>query len=119
VFRQINVLHEVAAAISSGGAFHVAAWFTEDFRLHDPTAGDWPTGHIGASKLLEKFSTLTQPIKLEILDSIEEGNRVAVRWGLSGIYKGDPVQFAMMAIYRFQDGRIAEDWGIPIRGKWP
>jgi hypothetical protein len=23
-----------------------------------------------------------------------------------------------MAIYRFEEGRIAEDWGIPIRGEW-
>jgi hypothetical protein len=25
----------------------------------------------------------------------------------------------MVAIYRFEQGRIAEDWGIPAQGEWP
>jgi hypothetical protein len=32
--------------------------------------------------------------------------------------RGAPLSLASMAIYRFKDGRIAEDWGIPIRGEW-
>lgn len=117
--RQKAVLHEIAEAIRTGGAFHIAAWFTEDFRLREPTKPDWPTGHAGISKLLKQFRTLTPPIRFASLDMVEEGDRVAVRWALSAAYNGDPVHFAMMAIYRFEDGRIAEDWGIPIRGEWP
>jgi hypothetical protein len=52
------------------------------------------------------------------LDMVEEADRVAVRWQLSATYQGDPLSLASMAIYRFKDGRIAEDWGIPIRGEW-
>ena len=117
--RQKNVLREIAAAIESNGAYHIADWFTEDFRLHEPTRPDWPGGHPGAGKLLEKFRTLVRPIKFEILDMVEEGDRVAVRWRLKATHNGEPLHLAMMAIYRFEGSRIAEDWGIPIRGDWP
>jgi len=105
--------------ISSGGAFHIAEWFTEDFRLSEPTKPDWPVGHAGAQKLLETFRTLTPPITLEILDMVEEGDRIAARLRLSAIYQDEPFGLAMMALYRFEGIRIAEDWGIPIRGDWP
>jgi ketosteroid isomerase-like protein len=66
-----------------------------------------------------RFRTLTPPIKLEILDMIEEGHRVAVRWELTATYKGRPFEQSIMAIYSFENGRIAEDWGISIRALWP
>jgi ketosteroid isomerase-like protein len=50
---------------------------------------------------------------------IEEGDRVAVRWQLTATYEGGPFEQSIMAIYRFENGRIAEDWGISIRALWP
>jgi len=49
---------------------------------------------------------------------IEEGDRVAVRWQLTATYEGRPFEQSIMAIYRFENGRIAEDWGISIRALW-
>jgi hypothetical protein len=49
---------------------------------------------------------------------LEEGDRVAVRWHLSATYNVEPLRLAMLAICRFEGGRIAEDWGIPIRADW-
>ena len=54
-------------------------WFTEDFRLHEPGAPPSPTGHGGASQMRARLRALSPPIKLDIFDMIEEGNRVAVR----------------------------------------
>jgi len=65
-----------------------------------------------------RFRTLTPPIKLEILDMIEEGDRVAVRWQLTATYQAKPFEQSIMAIYRLENGRIAEDWGISIRALW-
>jgi ketosteroid isomerase-like protein len=50
---------------------------------------------------------------------IEEGDRAAVRWQLTATYEGGPFEQSIMAIYRFENGRIAEDWGISIRARWP
>ena len=60
------------------------------------------------------------PAKVEILDMIEEGDRVAVRWQLTATYDdGKPYDRSIMAIYRFENGRIAEDWGIASPALWP
>jgi ketosteroid isomerase-like protein len=116
--QQKEVLCEIARVISGNDSFRIEAWFTEDFRLVEPTKPNWPRGHEGASKLLDLFRTLTPPVQFVALDMVEEADRVAVRWQLSATYQGAPLSLASMAIYRFKDGRIAEDWGIPIRGEW-
>ena len=66
-----------------------------------------------------RLRTLMPPINLEILDMIEEGDRVAVRWQLTATYEGRPLEQSILAIYRFEKGRIAEDCGIGTRTLWP
>jgi ketosteroid isomerase-like protein len=116
--EQKEVLREIARVITDNGPYRIEEWFTEDFRLIEPTKPNWPRGHEGASKLLDTFRTLTPPVQFDALDMVEEADRVAVRWQLSATYNGGPLSLASMAIYRFKEGRIAEDWGIPIRGVW-
>ena len=117
--QQKELLREMAAAHNSGAPDRISNWFTEDFRLHEPGAQALPLGHQGAIQMRARFRTLTPPIKLEILDMIEEGDRVAVRWQLTATYEGRPFEQSIMAIYRFENGRIAEDWGISSRAHWP
>jgi ketosteroid isomerase-like protein len=114
-----DLLREIAAAINSGAPDRISDWFTEDFRLHEPGAPALPAGAEGARQMLARFRTLMPPINLEILDMIEEDDRLAVRWQLIATYDGRPFERSMMAIYRFEKGRIAEDWGISIRELWP
>ena len=115
---QKEVLREIALAINASGPFRIDEWFTEDFKLVEPTKPNWPRGHQGASKLLELFRALTPPVQFIALDMIEEADRVAVRWQLSANHQGERIHLASLALYRFEKGRIAEDWGIPIRGEW-
>jgi hypothetical protein len=43
-----------------------------------------------------------------------------VRWQLTATdYDDKPYERSIMAIYRFENGRIAEDWGISIAALWP
>jgi ketosteroid isomerase-like protein len=116
--HQKNLLREMAAAHNSGAPDRICDWFTEDFRLHAPGEPALPAGHEGASQMRARLRTLTPPIKLEILDMIEEADRVAVRWQLTASYDGRPFEQSIMAIYRFEDGRIAEDWGLSFRALW-
>jgi hypothetical protein len=48
-------------------------------------------GHVGAKKLLEPFKMLAPPVTFAILDMIEEGDAVAVRWQLSATHDGKPL----------------------------
>jgi ketosteroid isomerase-like protein len=117
--QQKELLRELAAARNSGAPDRIGDWFTEYFRLHEPGMPPLPTGHEGARQMRARFRTLAPPIKLEILDMIEEGDRVAVRWQLTATYEGRPFEQSIMAIYRFENGRITEDWGISTRAPWP
>jgi hypothetical protein len=80
--QQKDVLREIAAAVNSGAPDRISDWFTEDSRLHEPSAPALPPGHAGASQMLARFRALVPPINSEILDIVEEGDRVAVRWQL-------------------------------------
>jgi ketosteroid isomerase-like protein len=85
--QQKDLLREIAAATSSGASDRISDWFTEDFRLHQPGAPALPVGHEGARQMREKGrqirAGLKTPLKVEILDMVEEGDRVAVRWQLT------------------------------------
>jgi ketosteroid isomerase-like protein len=121
--QQKELLREIAAATGSGGPDRISNWFTEDFRLHEPGKSVLPVGHEGARQMREAGrqtrAGLGTPVNVEILDMIEEGDRVAVRWQLAATdHDGKPYEQSIMAIYRFENGRIAEDWGIAIPAFW-
>lgn len=113
----------IAAAVNAGDAEHIAEWFTEDFKLHEPGVPlERVTGHEGAQRMIHHLRTAIAPeTRVEILDMVEEDDRVAVRWQFSGVKDGQPVVVPCVAIYRFVDGRVAEDWGIAsYQGQpWP
>ena len=76
------------------------------------------TGHAGAQAMIEETLSLAPDARLEMVDVVEAGDRVAVRWCLTGTRTNGPVEVAMIAIYRFADGRIAEDWGVWSAKPW-
>jgi ketosteroid isomerase-like protein len=124
--RQTDLLREIAASMSSGAPDRISDWFTEDFRLHEPGKVTLPAGHEGARQMMEAGrqnrirAGVPTPAKAEILDMIEEGDRVAVRWEVTATARdGTPYQGSCVAIYRFESGRIAEDWGIVAPALWP
>jgi ketosteroid isomerase-like protein len=117
--QQKELLREMAAAHNAGAPDRINEWFTEDFRLHEPGAQPLPVGYEGARQMRMRFRVLTPPIKLEILDMVEDSDRVAVRWQLTATHNAEPFEESILAIYRFERGRIAEDWGIAVRALWP
>jgi predicted ester cyclase len=60
--------------------------------------------------------------RMEIVDLIAEGDRVAARFTCSGTHMGEWLGYAAtgrrfevideVSIYRFRDGRIVESWGL-------
>src|SRR5260370_8125163 len=88
--EQKQVLREIARVISGDGPFRIDEWFTEDFRLVEPTKPNWPRGHEGASKLLALFRTLTSPVQFVALDMAEEADRAAPPCHLSPTYPTAP-----------------------------
>jgi len=116
---QKELLLQVAAALNSNDFDHVSKWFTADFKLHDPTVPGWPMGHEGARQMLTEIRDRVPGVKVEALDMLEEGDRVAVRWLFSATREGEPRHLSAVAIYRFTNGLISEDWGMATRAIWP
>ena len=108
-------LETIAARVNAGDLTGLDRLFSDDFVLHDPSAPRWPRGREGVAAMIASF----KGIHIEPLDMIEEGDRVCVRWRFSGERDGAPVIASCVAIYRFENGLIAEDWGVVIRAPWP
>ena len=114
-----KLLLQVADALTADDFDHVGKWFTHDFRLHDPNNTDWPIGHEGARQMLTTIRNGVAGVKVEILDMLEEGDRVAVRWLFSATREGERRHLSAVGIYRFTNGLISEDWGIATSATWP
>jgi predicted ester cyclase len=112
-------LLRIAEAISAGDIEHVPEWFTEDFKLHEPSFGGFRVGHSGARDMLQSLAEHVPNARIDALDMVEEDDRVAVRWLFAGKKDGRPVYLSAVAIYRFEGDRIAEDWGIAAKADWP
>jgi predicted ester cyclase len=69
--------------------------------------------------MLASVRAIAPNLDAQILDILEEADRVAVRWRFSGMRNGAPLPRSAIAIYRFEDGRIAEDWGTITPADWP
>jgi predicted SnoaL-like aldol condensation-catalyzing enzyme len=110
---QVELLRELVSRFNRGEDLEIERYFTADFRLDQPGAV-FRTGHQGAREMMRSLRDLGADAELEILDAVEQGDRVAVRWRASG---GSTVT-SLLAIYRFENGRIAEDWGVAIRAPW-
>jgi predicted SnoaL-like aldol condensation-catalyzing enzyme len=113
-----ELLQELSELMNQRRRIAVARYFTEDFRLDDAGAGVVRSGHVGAQTMLGEILSLAPDVPLEILDTVEAADRLAVRWRLTGTRTTGSFDVAMMAIYRFADGRIAEDWGVWSGKPW-
>jgi predicted SnoaL-like aldol condensation-catalyzing enzyme len=92
------------------------------FRFYSPNSPNFPRGLEGARMLVSRGRDAGVQTKIE--DIFAEGDKVAVRWTYTGIYRGEPrpgypkpgerIVFGSMSIYRFADGKIEEDWGLDV-----
>jgi ketosteroid isomerase-like protein len=73
----------IAGSMSSGDIDYVAEWFTEDFKLHDPSIGGFRSGHDGARDMLRSLAEHVPCARIDVLDMVEEGKgrgAVALLW---------------------------------------
>jgi hypothetical protein len=111
-------LAELADLLNRRRPIPIARYFTEDFRLDDAGAGLVRTGLAGARTMIDDILSLAPDVRLDMLDTVEAADRVAVRWRVTGTRAAGAFDVAMIAIYRFADGRIAEDWGVWSGKSW-
>jgi predicted SnoaL-like aldol condensation-catalyzing enzyme len=118
MLTKAGLLQQLADLVNERRPIEVARYFTEDFRLDDASTGLVRTGHAGAQAMMDGVLALAPDVHFEVLDVVEGADRVAVRWRVTGTGEAGPLDVAMIAIYRFVDGRIAEDWGVWSSKPW-
>ena len=84
----------------------------------------WPRGPEGAKRLYTSGGELFADAEVQLDDIFAGEDKVVIRMTTRGTYIGEPVpgfpkkgeRFAMgtIAIYRFVDGKIVDDWGIQL-----
>ena len=95
-----------------------------NFAFHSPNFPGWPRGMEGARKLAAAGPSMFSEAQTTIDDIFAADDKVVMRMTLRGTYIGEPKhgfpkpgeRFAMgaIAIYRFVDGKIEDDWGIQV-----
>jgi len=114
VFRRVNE-RDLASLASD--------LIAPDFVRHD-LADLWVgvAGQAGVQDFLGMLTAAAPDLRLDIEDMVEDGDRVAVRFTLSGTHSGAPLlgveatgnRFDLNAIniYRVADRRVAETWQL-------
>jgi SnoaL-like polyketide cyclase len=84
-----------------------------NFRFYSPNSPNFPKGLEGARMPVNRGRD--SGVEARIEDIIAEGDKVAVRWTFTGIYRGEPlpgyptpgqkITFGSMSFYRFADGK--------------
>ena len=94
--------------------------FTADHT--SPDAPGLPPGPAGTKMIVGMFRSAFPDLKVEVLDMMASGDRVAGRLRETGTHKGDlmgipptgkAVDFGELAILRIANGKIAESWYNP------
>lgn len=95
-----------------------------DFAFHSPNFPGWPRGLEGARQLAVAGRSLFADTQTKIDDIFAVGDKVVLRMTMRGTYIGEVKngfpkpgeRFAMggVAIYRFENGKIVDDWGIQV-----
>ncbi len=105
---------------STGQLSLVDSLISEDFVDHNAPPGT-PKGRDGFRQVVQMYRTAFPDLSVAVDQTLEEGDRVALRMTAHGKHKGAflgiaptnrAVTFTGMAFVRIQDGKIAERWGL-------
>lgn len=80
---QTNVIHELVRSFNERAQIDVARYFAPEFELDQAGAGPSRSGLAGARDMINALYGLGADVRIEILDMVEEGERVAVRWRIT------------------------------------
>ena len=103
--------------LAQGDVAAMAAIVAPDAMLHTPE-GDF-RGHTGLSAFSDRLGSSFSGLAFTIGDTAIEGDYAAVQWAMSGTHTGDYLGVAStctgfsvtgIAMLRFDDSRIAEQW---------
>jgi ketosteroid isomerase-like protein len=117
-----ETLRKVQAAWNENRLDDLDQYFATDFKANSNMRTAGP-GLAGAKESHRRNSRIFSDRKVEVLDVIEEGDKVVLRNRATGRHTGPepwmsapndgtPYDIESWSIYRFRDGKIVEHWGL-------
>jgi predicted ester cyclase len=112
-----TVIKEIFQLIQNGASADVAKYFAPNWVNHDPSLPPMH-GLEGARQLIALWSGFSD-LKVEVEDSLSQGERVAMRFRLSGTHTGlvmgiaptgRKVNLTATGIFRVVDGKATDNW---------
>ena len=84
---------------------------SEDFYDHDGPGGK-PTDRAGDRAMMEQMLQLLPDLRVEVVDSLAEGDKVMVRniWTGTHAKTGERMEFHGFVLWRLAGGKIVERW---------
>ena len=110
--------------LGKGNVAIVDQFCAENFVFHSPTHPGWPRGLDGARQLAQAVVEHPDYVdgQSKMDDILAVDDKVILRYSVFGTYvgeekpgyprKGERFASATIAIYRFVDGKIVDDWGV-------
>ncbi len=96
------------AALSSADVEAVVALVTERFvNEHTSELGSSVTGRKAYAERLPGFLSQFAALQYEVVESIAEGNRVAVRYRMTANCAGHPIDLPGMMLFEIEDGLVS------------
>lgn len=134
--ENVEVVHAIEKAWDENKLDDLDQYFAADFLSHSVPPG--MPGTLDTFKMLHQMSMGAMPDrKVEILDTIDGGDKIAVRCIMTGTNNGTgfpwfgveangaKVAVEWVSIYRVEGGKVAEQWGVidgftmlPQLGAW-
>jgi steroid delta-isomerase-like uncharacterized protein len=116
-----DVLHRLADALNSRDLDAVDDVFAPGYVRHDPSDLLREAGVKEYKQAFSKILTAFPDAHWIMEEVLEDGDRVIGRWRFNGTQtgplfnlppSGKKVTYPIIAIYRIENGRIAEDWHV-------
>jgi steroid delta-isomerase-like uncharacterized protein len=113
-----RILDSVVALWNTGAPDIATRIYTDDCPRIDPNVPPDTRGGPAIARYVTEVRSAYPDFKLEVLDSIAEGDRLAVHWVVTGTHKGDfrgiaptgkQIRITGMTLARVKDGKLAED----------
>lgn len=110
----------IQEVFSKGKTSLIDELFAPGFVEHEELPPGIPPGREGVKQIVSLFRSAFPDLKVEIDDTIADGDKVVIRSTWSGTHKGEfmgipptgkSVSFGVIDIVRFAGGKAVEHWG--------
>jgi steroid delta-isomerase-like uncharacterized protein len=113
-----TILDSVVELWNTGNADIAARIYSDDCPRIDPNVPDGTRGGAAIARYVAEVRSAYPDFHLEVIDSLSQGDRLAVHWVVTGTHKGEfrgipptgkQIEISGVTLTRIKDGKLAED----------